>query len=330
MTGVPVKPALLRWACERARVHELERSTRFPKIALWESGEKLPTFKQLEAFARATHVPFGYLFLPEPPEEPLPIADFREKALGPPSGDLLDTIYAAQRRQDWFVEYATTERLERLSWIGSATLSSKPTEIAARFRTMLDFELSTRARFTNWEAATKALSDRTQDLGVLVSVNGVVGSNTQRKLDPAEFRGFSLLDEHAPYIFINGADHKASHAFTLCHELAHLVLGKPGLSNEDLGELRGAQVEAWCDAVASEILSPSESVARVREEKAVHRAASALTREMRVSPLVAVRRASSGTQKQRRKLLRDHAQARWTPLRARCDRQHTRRQHDIH
>lgn len=290
MTRVQIKPELLRWACERSRVGEFELGARFPKLDAWISREAQPTFKQLEAFAKATHVPFGYLFLPNPPDEPLPIADFRERSPGPPSGDLLDTIYAAQRRQDWFREYATSERLDAVEWIGTATLKRKPSELAAHLRMRLGFEPSQRKEHVSWEAATSALADRVQALGVLVSVNGVVGSNTRRRLDPTEFRGFSLVDPLAPYVFVNGADHKAAHAFTLCHELAHLALGRPGLSNEALGEFRHEDVEAWCDTVASEILAPSEHVRRARDATGVQRTADELRRDLRVSPLVAVRR----------------------------------------
>ncbi|HMR10867.1 MAG TPA: hypothetical protein PKA88_34050, partial [Polyangiaceae bacterium] len=64
MTRVQVKPELLRWACERSRIDELELSVRFPHVEAWERGEKQPTIKQLEAFAKATHTPLGYFFLP--------------------------------------------------------------------------------------------------------------------------------------------------------------------------------------------------------------------------------------------------------------------------
>ncbi|MGQ0570976.1 MAG: DNA-binding protein, partial [Armatimonadota bacterium] len=77
MTRVTVKPELLRWARERASRSADSLLGRFPKIELWERGEALPTLKQLEGFARATFVPVGYLFLPEPPFEHTPIPDLR-------------------------------------------------------------------------------------------------------------------------------------------------------------------------------------------------------------------------------------------------------------
>lgn len=290
MERVAVEPEILRWACERSRIDERDLSVRFPKLETWLKGDVAPTLKQLEMFAKTTHVPFGYFFLTEPPQESLPIADFRERSPGPPSGDLLDTIYAAQRRQDWFKEFATSERLNAIEWIGYANVMMKPGDVAAHIRNLIGFEPNKRTEYANWEAATRVLGERVQSLGVLVSVNGVVGSNTRRKLDPSEFRGFSLVDPLAPLVFVNGADHKAAHAFTLCHELAHLALGQSGLSNEDLGEFRHEQVEAWCDAVASEILAPSDYVTKAHDDRSVSQAANDLTRELRVSPLVAVRR----------------------------------------
>ena len=57
MNRVPVQPNLVRWARERAGYSVDALVGRFPKIGAWECGELLPTLKQLEAFAKATHIP---------------------------------------------------------------------------------------------------------------------------------------------------------------------------------------------------------------------------------------------------------------------------------
>ena len=78
-----------------------------PQLPAWESGAKKPTLRQLEHFANAVHVPVGFLFLPEPPVEVLPIPDFRtigNEHIGKASPDLLDTIHGCQQRQAEVVE----------------------------------------------------------------------------------------------------------------------------------------------------------------------------------------------------------------------------------
>ena len=94
MNRVPLNPALLRWARERAGLSLEELAGRFRNLSEWEAGEAQPTLKQVEAFARAVRVPVGYLFLSTPPEESNPIPGFRittRRTLTKPSPDLLDT-----------------------------------------------------------------------------------------------------------------------------------------------------------------------------------------------------------------------------------------------
>lgn len=100
MNRVAVNPKLVTWARQRAYLAVEDLADRFPKLPSWEGGELKPTFKQLEEFARVTHVPFGYLFLPEAPQITLPISDLRtldNQYNDEVSQDLLDTIYAMQR-----------------------------------------------------------------------------------------------------------------------------------------------------------------------------------------------------------------------------------------
>jgi transcriptional regulator with XRE-family HTH domain len=129
MLRVNVKPELLRWARERAglKIDDLRR--KFSAVEAWEPGEAKPALKQLEAFARATSVPVGYLFLPEPPEERLPTPDLRtvwNKKVRRPSPDLLDTIYLMQRRQAWLREELIECEAEPLESVGSARLADDP------------------------------------------------------------------------------------------------------------------------------------------------------------------------------------------------------------
>src|ERR1700710_584462 len=106
---VDVKPALLRWAVDRAGRSVEAFAPRFPHLDDWLRGESSPTLGQLEALAKATYTPVGYLFLTEPPVEQLPLPDFRTTAgrrAHRPSPDLLDTIYVCQQRQDWYRDFA--------------------------------------------------------------------------------------------------------------------------------------------------------------------------------------------------------------------------------
>jgi transcriptional regulator with XRE-family HTH domain len=60
---VEVNPEILRWACERAGLNTMIVAERVPQLTAWERGEKHPTLKQLEKFAKRVHAPLGYFFL---------------------------------------------------------------------------------------------------------------------------------------------------------------------------------------------------------------------------------------------------------------------------
>ena len=112
MSRVALNKDLIRWAVDRSGQEESALVERFPKLPQWEAGEVQPTFKQLEDFAKATLTPFGAFFLPSPPQEKLPVPDFRtmrDQRPRRPSAALLETIYQMQRRQDWMREYLLEE-----------------------------------------------------------------------------------------------------------------------------------------------------------------------------------------------------------------------------
>lgn len=295
MIRVAVNPDLLRWARERADLSQEELTKKFAKLSSWETGEVQPTLKQLEAFARAVHVPVGYLFLSAPPEEAVPIPDFRTVAgqsVARPSPDLLDTIYACQERQAWYREYARRTQQPAVSFVGSAAVDAPPAVVAAEMRATLGFEASDREACATWSEALRLFIRQAEDAGVLVMVNGVVMSNTHRRLDPDEFRGFALSDPLAPLVFINGSDAKAAQMFTLAHELAHLWLGESALSDVGGGPAQHSQrEEVWCNAAAAEFLAPLETLrTELRQTEDLSDAATRLAQLYKVSTLVVLRR----------------------------------------
>lgn len=294
MTTVAASVPVLRWAAQRARLDDGGLTTRFHKWPLWLSGEAQPTLKQLEEFARLTHTAFGYFFLPDPPALVLPVPDFRtlrDETLAEPSSDLLDTIYLCQQRQDWYRDHARMHGLPVLPFIGSASLQEAPETVAQRVRKTLGLSTEARRQSPTWTDALRQLITKAEEAGVMVMVSSVVGSNSHRKLSVGEFRGFALTDGLAPLVFLNGADSKAAQMFTLAHELAHVWLGVPGVSDTQAGQVPEQQTERWCNQAAAELLMPLEELQTAHQRNApIPNEIQRLAREFKVSTLVALRR----------------------------------------
>jgi Zn-dependent peptidase ImmA (M78 family) len=174
--------------------------------------------------------------------------------------------------------------------------SSTPTRIspiftiaaAAVMRTALRFEVEERG--ATWSGALRILTEHAEELGFLVMLSGVVGSNTHRKLNPREFRGFALADRLAPLAFVNGADTKAAQIFTLVHELVHLWLGEAALDDTDMATASVGDIERWCNQVTAEVLVPLALLPVGKREAPSTEALDHLARKFKVSTLVVLRR----------------------------------------
>ena len=291
---VEIKPELLSWARERAGYDTAALAHRFPKLAAWEQGTAQPTLRQIEKFASATHTPIGFLFLQQPPVEHIPIPDFRtagNKRITRPSPDLLDTIYVCQQRQEWYRDFARSERESPLSFVGSASLHSSVETTAESMRRALSFEIEERRQMPTWTDALRRFIEQADAMGIMVMCSGVVLNNNTRHLDPDEFRGFALADDLAPLVFINGADTKAAQMFTLAHELAHIWLGQSAVSDAQALQLSGNDEERWCNQVAAELLVPLAILRRdYRDDTKLRSELDRLARRFKVSTLVILRR----------------------------------------
>lgn len=289
---VPVEPALLRWACARNGRAPADYAERF-HLKAWIARTEQPTLKQLEAFAGATSTPIGYFFLATPPTEALPIQDFRTTTgdAPRPSPELLDAVRDCQARQSWYHDFAVAAGHPRLPFVGSVTVKDDVVRVAASMRGQLGFDLAARRKMKSVDDAFSRLVEHVEDAGVLVMKSGIVGSNTHRKLEVDEFRGFTLVDERAPLVFVNGSDAKAAQIFTLAHELGHVWLGKAGVSDEQPDRFDGESIERWCNLLAAELLVPIDDLKReVPMKFDLDQELVRLMRLYRVSSLVVLRR----------------------------------------
>ena len=132
------------------------------------------------------------------------------------------------------------------------------------------------------------------DNGVIVMRNGVVGSNTRRKLNINEFRAFTLINAYAPLIFINACDTHNARLFSLLHEFAHVLLGKDNLYNDSYRQNSlVSRAEAICNAAAAEILIPKEhlieSWSAIESDNSLEKVRG-IAKEYKCSAFVAARR----------------------------------------
>lgn len=257
-TDVNINADMLTWAIARAGYDVHEFTHKFPSILDWIHGDKKPTIKQLEDFSKKVHLPFGYLFLPEPPYEKLPIPFFRTNNT-PASNvsiNVYDTILLLKRRQDWLAEYLKDSEFDPLRFVGLFKGKYSVKEIVADLRRTLGLSQNWASRFATWQEALDSLIEHVENVGVITVFNGIVENNTHRPINIEECRGLVLVDAYAPFMFINNSDSKAAQMFTIVHELAHIWTGHS--AGFDFRKLEPANdpIEILCDKVAAEFLVP--------------------------------------------------------------------------
>lgn len=255
---IEVSPVVLDWVSKSTKLTEKSQKL----LDLWKSGEKQPTFNQLESFSNNTHIPIGYFFLLQPPKEECEILQFRtvdSLALQNPSRNLLDTVRQMENIQEWMKEFLLSINSDPIGFVGSIDKSKSINITATNVREVLGITKNWFTSIKGPESSFKFLRQKMSALGIIVMVNGIVGSNTHRSLDIEEFRAFTLVDSHAPLIFVNAVDSKGGKLFSLLHEFIHIGIGRNSLFNALPYDSNYIDpVETFCNALTAEILVPQD------------------------------------------------------------------------
>lgn len=251
-----VTPAVLRWARERSRISLAVAAKRAAvaedSLESWEKGESLPTLNQARKLANLYKRPLAIFYLPEPPLDFDTLKDFRrlpesEKEQSPALA--YEIRRAHQRREAALELFADLNGEDPPALKLRIAQNQNPEEIGLKVRQLLGVSIQDQ---TSWNTDHKALNgwrSAIESKAILVF--------QASKIDVEEMRGFSINDRPFPVIVLNIADHPLARAFTLLHELAHVLLSNAGIC--DLHEKNGSgssSVEVFCNHVAGATLLP--------------------------------------------------------------------------
>jgi len=257
--------SVLEWAIEK-RGLDLDKIAKRIGIkkeklkSLLDGKETDITYRQFNNIAEALHIPYGYLFLKSLPERPsINIPDLRKAKKHMPLTYFFFEIYSdVKMKQEWLKQKRIKNDFPILDFIGKFSVKNDPVQIASDIKEKLGISDSEISEGGTDERTLLKLIDKVEKIGIIVFKNSILVNNTHIKLNPAEFRGFTIVDEIAPVIFINSADGVRAQIFTLFHETAHIWIGKSAVSDADFDNQD--ETEKLCNLVAVEILMPKEKI----------------------------------------------------------------------
>ncbi len=228
------------------------------KLELWESGEELPSITEAKKLAKLYKVPFATFFLPEPPAiEPRPYTDrrtYNDTVYREMSYDLWSEISRIIGNREKMLEYDDEEN----EYVDLPTF--KETDSVKYIAdTMRDF-FEIKVPYKNKSVYKNAYNFYRY---ILETKGIMVAQVTGVSLD--EMKGISVFYDKYPIVAVNNKDYDRAKAFSLMHEVAHLVRRSSSLCLIDFDE-RNDDEEKLCDRIAAEILMPEEDFVSVADE----------------------------------------------------------------
>lgn len=264
---VEVEKSILLWARNTSGL-ELEAAARKvgttpDRVQEWEEGRSHPTIKQLRRLAKAYMRPIGLFFLPELPEEPERIKDFRRRPDVFPEGmssALRFEIRLAWDRRDEALELLSDLNEEPRIIESRFNLEDNTDQVADEIRTILNVSIDEQNRWSTKYEAFSSWRNAIEQNGTLVFQTGVLRNLI---VDSEEARGFSIAEQPYPVIVVNSKDHPTARCFTLIHELTHILLHDGGicdLHNPFTATSEIDRTEVFCNRVAGSLLVPTDAL----------------------------------------------------------------------
>jgi transcriptional regulator with XRE-family HTH domain len=250
----PFNRDVLRWARERVKLSPDSAATGAgvtpDHIKRWEAGPDVPTVKQARKLADVYDVPFMELLSKERPKikalELVP--DFRLHSGAEAPTELYELLLIQAEAEETRLNALDLYDMlginppvldDRFYWaLGKSTEAA-----AASVREVLKLPMS--------EQYSRKGNDRAKFVGAFRNCLERAGVLTMKNSGLAAFgaRGMCLFASPLP-VLIFSKEAPTAQAFTLAHELGHVVLKESGISGpigSAPSRTRARQVEDWCD-----------------------------------------------------------------------------------
>ncbi|MGF2385616.1 hypothetical protein [Lentilactobacillus otakiensis] len=224
---IHVSPKVIEWVVQNSDFNGLSEEWQL-EVARWLDYGDQPTMIQIKELSRLLYVPFGYFFLDLPPVEDCALFELRtvvRRINKKPSRNLIETVQDMALRQSEVRDKRAELDYPVCRFVGAGVANLESADDAAlKVFKLLGID-------DDWYGVKDChqrfdiLQEKLANMDVLVAMRSSVVANADRKLDLKEFRGFVLLDEYLPVIFINGNDSWKKRLFVLVHETVHVWLG---------------------------------------------------------------------------------------------------------
>ena len=253
--AVSVEISVLKWLIESSGWTRGEIAKRLntsaQNIEKMESGEKKPSFRQLEELSVIFKRPVASFLLSKPlTEKPKP-KDYR---MLPDKTNKFDkkTILVmrhARRLQELSKELSRNVNYETKSRIEKAKLSDDPATFALKFREKFNLSEEKQRKFKTPYELFNYLRDILEDQNIYLF---------QFSMPVEDARGFVFVDETPNVIVVNTKDNIEARIFSLMHEFAHILLGESVIDLPDATHSFKDDVERWCNEFSSALLLPKD------------------------------------------------------------------------
>ena len=261
--AIPVNPEILQWAREESGYATSRVASRLgvkeERVVAWEKGERQPTQRQIEELARFLRRPLGVFFLARPPQIAALGTEYRRLQgiePGQESPELRIALRQMLARRENAINLMDELGEPLAEFALHAQLNEPPAEVGARLRRASGVDLATQLAWPSEWRAWGTWRGAVEGMGVFVFLFPRVGL--------AEVRGLALLRTPLPVVAINSREIPEARAYTLFHELVHLMLAagneEVAASREHRSAREWAEVERFAEAAASHVLVPEDAL----------------------------------------------------------------------